>query len=187
METNKVCNKCNMKKSLTEFHKAKNNKSGYQYSCKTCANIKAKEFRLKYSRQDVRDEKDKKVCCRCKIEKNVLDYSKNRSQKDGLAGECKDCKNKYNNAYINARRRYDPEFKLLGNLRTRLGDVLKSKSKSRATRQLIGVNFEIFTKWIEFQFEEGMSKENYGSVWQYDHVLPISSFNLLDEEELKKQ
>ena len=60
METNKVCNKCNTEKSLTEFHKAKNNKSGHQYSCKTCSNIKAKKFREKYSRLETRNKKIKK-------------------------------------------------------------------------------------------------------------------------------
>ena len=28
--------------------------------------------------------------------------------------------------------------------------------------------------------------ERYGLIWHIDHVLPISSFNLLDEEELHK-
>ena len=31
-----------------------------------------------------------------------------------------------------------------------------------------------------------MSLDNYGSVWQIDHCLPITSFNLLDENDMKK-
>ena len=186
MEVYKVCTKCKMEKSLTEFHKDKSNKSGYCSCCKMCKNIKAKELRQKYSRLETREIKDKKVCSCCKKEKNVLEYAKNRCCKDGFDNECKECKNKYNNAYSKARKQYDPEFKLLTNMRARLGEALKGKSKSQTTRQLIGVDFEIFTKWIEFQFEEGMTMENYGSVWHHDHVLPISSFNLLDEEELHK-
>ena len=31
-----------------------------------------------------------------------------------------------------------------------------------------------------------MTLENYGSVWQTDHCLAITSFKLLDEKEMKK-
>ena len=31
-----------------------------------------------------------------------------------------------------------------------------------------------------------MTIENYGSVWQLDHCLPIASFSILDEIDLKK-
>ena len=31
-----------------------------------------------------------------------------------------------------------------------------------------------------------MTLENYGSVWQIDHCLAIVSFNLLDENDMKK-
>ena len=165
MEANKICSKCQMEKSLTEFYKDKYQKSGYRPSCKICLKIQVKELQQIYSRLETREEKDKKVCYRCKIEKNIREYTKNRYCKDGFDGECKRCKNKYKKEYLKARRRNDPEFKLLGNLRVRLYNALKGKSKSQTTRQLIGIDFEIFTKWIEFQFEEGMTMDNYGSVW----------------------
>ena len=31
-----------------------------------------------------------------------------------------------------------------------------------------------------------MTEENYGSVWQIDHCIAIASFNLLDENDMKK-
>ena len=185
MEANKICSKCQIEKRLTEFYKDKYQKSGYRPSCKICQKIQVKELQQIYSRLETREEKDKKVCYRCKEERNIREYTKNRYCKDGFDGECKRCKNKYKKEYLKARRRNDPEFKLLGNLRVRLYNTLKGK-KSQTTRQLIGVDFKIFTKWIEFQLEEGMNMKNYGSVWHVDHVLPISSFNLLDEAELQK-
>jgi hypothetical protein len=189
----KVCSKCKIEKSLDEFHKDNAQKSGYYPSCKVCKNAKVKELAHKYASQENRETKDTKVCSRCKIEKNISEYVNNRFQKDGKANECKNCRHnyylasaeariKYQKAYITTRRQNDPEFKLLTNMRCRLGDALRGKSKSQTTRQLVGIDFEIFTKWIQFQFDEEMTMENYGSYWQIDHVLPLSSFNLLDEE-----
>src|SRR5688572_1637668 len=182
MEANKICSKCQIEKSLTEFHKDKHTKSGRQSSCKICKKYQNEELSRKYARQETREIKEKKVCGCCKNEKKVLEFTKNISRRDGFGNLCKKCQNEY----IKTRRRNDPEFKLLTNLRVRLYDALKGKSKSQTTRQLIGVDFETFSKWIEFQFEEGMVLQNYGSAWHIDHVLPISSFNLLDEEELHK-
>ena len=31
-----------------------------------------------------------------------------------------------------------------------------------------------------------MTLAKYGSIWQFDHCLPITSFNLLDENDMKK-
>ena len=186
MEVLKVCTKCKLGKSLIDFYKDKSTKSGYTSWCKKCRIIKGKELYQKYSRLETREQKDKKVCGCCKVEKNIQEYPKNRCIKDGFDNLCKVCKYKRNHADTRARRRNDPEFKLITNMRSRLSVALRGKSKSQTTRQLIGIDFETFSKWIEFQFEVGMTMEGYGLIWHIDHVLPISSFNLLDEEELHK-
>src|SRR5688572_23464515 len=117
MDVSQVCSKCKIQKSLINFCKDKSTKSGYRVSCKICNNNKAKELRLKYSSLETKEMEDKKVCWRCKKEKNIQEYVKNRCCKDGVDGECKACKYKYNNAYSKARKQYDPEFKLLMNIR----------------------------------------------------------------------
>jgi len=39
---------------------------------------------------------DKKRCCKCKLEKSPESFSKNRSRKDGMAGQCKACERQFN-------------------------------------------------------------------------------------------
>ena len=41
-------------------------------------------------------------------------------------------------------------------------------------------------KWIEYQFTEDMNWINKTTYWQFDHVIPTSSFDLTNEIELKK-
>src|SRR5205809_3720008 len=101
-----------------------------------------------------------KVCSQCKMEKSLNEFYKDITQKSGYCPCSKKCKNKRNNAYSKARRQYDSEFKLVTNLRTRLGHAIKGKSKSKTTKRLIGIDFETFTKWIDFQLEEGMTMTN---------------------------
>src|SRR5688572_17335984 len=91
MEANKICSKCQIEKSLTEFYKDKTKKCGYRMSCKKCHNIISKELTQKYSSLETREIKKKKVCSCCKQEKNVFEYPKNRCCKDGFDGECKNC------------------------------------------------------------------------------------------------
>jgi hypothetical protein len=39
--------------------------------------------------------------------------------------------------------------------------------------------------WFENQFENGMSWENFGAEWQFDHVIPMAYFDFEDEDDLK--
>jgi len=60
----------------------------------------------------------------------------------------------------------------------------KFTDKSKKTLEILGCQFEIFKKHIENQFNENMNWENYGSYWEIDHIIPVSSSTT--EEELYK-
>ena len=38
--------------------------------------------------------------------------------------------------------------------------------------------------WFENQFENGMSWENFGEEWQFDHIIPVAYFDFEDETDL---
>ena len=86
-------------------------------------------------------------------------------------------KRKYQRKYMRERRRTDPNFRLLQNLRRRVRHAIRGNSKSARTRELLGISVEGCRQHIEAQFLEGMSWDNYGQ-WHVDHIVPCDSFNL---------
>ena len=42
----------------------------------------------------------KKICSKCKIEKDVCEFNKRKDSKDGLRGYCKKCHVGYTNGYV---------------------------------------------------------------------------------------
>ena len=86
--------------------------------------------------------------------------------------------------YKTARRKIDPEYKLIANVRTRMWSVLKGISKSDTTLKILGCSLDEFKKYIEKKFEDGMNWDNYG-VWHIDHIIPCAKFDLSDPEQQK--
>ena len=54
------------------------------------------------------------------------------------------------------------------------------------TSDLVECSRSFFRRWIIHQLYGNMTIEIYGSVWQIDHCLPIASFNLLNENYMRK-
>ena len=48
-----------------------------------------------------------------------------------------------------------------------------------------GLDIENIRKWFEAQFEEGVSWDDFGKRWQFDHLIPVTYFDFSDESELK--
>lgn len=59
------------------------------------------------------------------------------------------------------------------------------KNKSSQYAPYFGLPIDMFRNWIELQFDEGLSWDNFSSAWQFDHIVPVALFDLREEEELK--
>jgi hypothetical protein len=48
-----------------------------------------------------------------------------------------------------------------------------------------GLDIKCFREWIEIQFTEDLNWKNFGSTWQFDHIVPVAYFDFSIEEDLK--
>jgi len=47
-----------------------------------------------------------------------------------------------------------------------------------------GLSIDQFRNWIEIQFTDALNWENFGSAWQFDHIVPVAYFDFSIEEDL---
>lgn len=78
------------------------------------------------------------------------------------------------------KKRKDPEFRILQALRSRLYTAVKSQGakKSASTLELAGCTTQFLCDHLESQFQDGMTWDNYGTVWHVDHVIPCKFFDM---------
>ncbi len=91
------------------------------------------------------------------------------------------------NALSKRRRAENPTRRLAENCRSRICHILKREkiTKSQSTFKFIGCTAEFFREFLEHQFTEGMTWQNYGIFWNVDHVIPIASFQLHNPDHLR--
>lgn len=94
----------------------------------------------------------------------------------------------YKRRWINEKRASDLHFRVLSNLRARLGGAVRrrdSKKANKRTKDLVGVDWQTFCEHIERQFDNKMSWENWGkNGWHIDHIIPLAAFDLSKKKEL---
>jgi len=161
----KVCSICSELKSIDLFYKVGN-------QCKKCRYLNCRTYNAN-NREKVRTQQ--------KIQRSRESFKeRRRAYRKTLKT--------YN--YHKQRKAKDPSYKLLCSLRNRIDKVLKNIYNGkvvRTTKVTFGCSTEEVVKHIESQFKEGMSWKNHGLyTWHIDHIKPLSSFNLLDPEEVKR-
>jgi hypothetical protein len=74
------------------------------------------------------------------------------------------------------------------NFRTRLNSYVRVKGARKfcGMQELLGCSKAEFIKYIEDQFDDKMSWDNYGSYWHIDHIMPCFTFNFLQEDQVRE-
>lgn len=79
------------------------------------------------------------------------------------------------------------EFKLLHYLRSRIWSACfkNNKNKQDKSINLLGCSIKQYKQHLESQFKPEMNWENYGKIWEIDHIIPcdIFDFSLLEEQQ----
>jgi len=85
-----------------------------------------------------------------------------------------------------ARAKLIPERWIKIKLRQRINKALRGNWKSGHTMELLSCPMWSFKIYLESLFEVGMSWENYGTVWEIDHIIPCALFDLTKPEHQKR-
>jgi len=89
--------------------------------------------------------------------------------------------------YHRERYKNNVNYKLQCILRCRLNKALKNNYKTGSAVRDLGCSIEEFKGHIERLFQPGMFWHNHGiKGWHIDHIIPLSSFDLGDENQLKE-
>jgi len=159
----KTCSICGESKPHSEYHNNKSKPDGKDHRCKAC--IKERD-RLRYQRK--REE--------------ILAHKANyrRANRDEIRQRQRiyyhDNKDKV--LAVKARRLKDPSLQITDTYRKHLNKFIRRKGIGKAS-QLIGCEWDTFKPYMEAQFKQGMSWDNYGQ-WEIDHIIPCSAFDQTD-------
>lgn len=172
----KVCKKCGLEKSRSEFHSKYDKKqpNSVESICISCTN--------KTSFRQIKSREGFKFCYKCSTEKPLPEFSKLSRNKYGHLSECKSCRNAKNRIYERECCK-NSSHRIKKNLRIRIRQCLKHNFKSGSTLELLGCDVSFFKQHLQqtavLNNYKDFDIENFsGKDYHIDHIVPCSKFNL---------
>jgi hypothetical protein len=168
----KICKRCNIEKPLNEFYSRKGEKDNKHRYCKIC---------LK--------------------QENDSWYQNTKHQRTDYYQQYREKNKEYFNKYCHthyhtkkelyrewSRNKYltDNIYRTKKIVTVRIHEALNAYQalKKDRTIEYLGCTISEYCDYLESKFDSNMTWENQGVYWEIDHIRPISSFDLTDEEQL---
>lgn len=194
-----ICRVCEIDKGDEDFY-LKKGRNCRNTRCKSCDALYLKEVRNKnkesftaWTRAYTAKNKDKINARRRELfalgiasqEKRKRWVVANR-EKINLRRREKRAKTKERNKEIQRERWLnDTNYKMKSLLRSRLKSAVKNGYKGSSAITALGCTLADFQSYIESKFQAGMTWDNWSQFgWHLDHIKPLSSFDLTDDEQV---
>lgn len=189
--THKECTVCRKTKLISNFYKNKQEIDGHDYRCCLCCKQYREKNKDKIKTYRPSKEKSKQYfveynqrpeVIKRKEEKKIIKKQNKKHRKLKTIEEKRETRRKRD--YL--RYNNDPCVRLEKIIRSRLYKILKNNKGSKRTLEYIGCSPIEYKQHIEKQFLPEMNWDNYNIIWQVDHIVPTSFFNLKNHEDILK-
>ena len=188
----KKCSKCKQEKDIINFCKNNRYKDGRHDTCKQCRKIynnqnkdKIKDYEKEWRLKNPNYPKEWRYV-NPELYKSLYVAGNARKTKEQIKLHNKSSQH-YKAKWSKDKYKNNPEFKLSQLLRIRLIDALKGKiNKTQSTISLLGCSVDECKQHLEQQFKPEMTWKNHGKVWEIDHIIACSNFDLTDLEQQKQ-
>jgi len=178
--TEKQCDTCNICKPLELYRMNSEPENSYSKTCKKCLNEKDKIRKINLRKKKLETVTAK--CEKCQEEKVLRYFAKlKKFYKKKICISCYPVfLREQKNEWCKKESETNINYRLKKSLAARLRNVL---NKNDSTMNYIGCNIQFLREWFEYNFNENMSWDNYGSFWSIDHIIPVCKFDLTNEIE----
>jgi len=160
------CTKCGTLKPIGEFYL---NCYGRNGACNDCVKAKNRAY-YEQKKADIAAKHAIRRAERTPVnmgavdQRREADFTKRYNARRGSV-----------NANKRERLQKDPQYRAVTVVETQLRRALADPEADFASK--VGLSQTKFREWIMYQWAPEMSWDNYGTYWNYDHVIPKSAYD----------
>jgi hypothetical protein len=158
-------------------------KEGHCKDCRKQYRIDNREH-INKQKKEYRELNTEKISVQKKIYHGKPEVKENRKSKGKIYRQNnKERYRTYQRNYKIEKLASDISYKIKERLRNRLRDAIKNNRKVGSAVQDLGCTIEFLKEYIESQFHDGMTWQNWGPVWELDHIKELHDFDLIDRKQ----